>query len=281
MANTKISALTSATTPLAGTEVLPIVQSGVTVKVPVSDLTAGRAVAMLTANIGDASSQNGVFDAVVGSASATTGDNTGLVIVSNSTGKGWIGFNNANNASIPGQVTYNHNTNVMDFYSSGTYSFSNGNVTLSTGNLVIGTSGKGIDFSATPNTGTSELLADYEEGDWTPTDQSGAGLTFTSVTGFYTKVGRLVTCTFGLTFPATASGANLTIGGLPYTSISSGPPNVSGGSLTYTTAAVNSAGFAIGQGATTGLLFNSAGAFFANAAFSGAILRMQFTYTAA
>lgn len=44
MANTKISALTSATTPLAGTEVLPIVQSSATVKVAVSDLTAGRSV---------------------------------------------------------------------------------------------------------------------------------------------------------------------------------------------------------------------------------------------
>ncbi len=45
MANTKISALTAATTPLAGTEVLPIVQSGSTVKVSVANLTAGRAVA--------------------------------------------------------------------------------------------------------------------------------------------------------------------------------------------------------------------------------------------
>jgi hypothetical protein len=42
MADKKISALTGATTPLAGTEVLPIVQSGSTVKVAVSDLTAGR-----------------------------------------------------------------------------------------------------------------------------------------------------------------------------------------------------------------------------------------------
>jgi hypothetical protein len=178
-------------------------------------------------------------------------------------------------------VTYNHNTNVMDFYSSGTYTLSNGNVTVSTGNLIIGTSGKGIDFSATAGTGTSELLSDYEEGDWTPVDGSGVGLVFTTVTGFYTKVGRLVTCTFGLTFPATVSGANVTIGGLPYTAIGSGPPNVSGGSLTYTTAAVTSAGFAVGQGATTGLLFNGSGAFFVNATFSGAILRMQFTYTAA
>jgi len=39
MADTKISALPAATTPLAGTEVLPIVQSGVTEKVAVDDLT--------------------------------------------------------------------------------------------------------------------------------------------------------------------------------------------------------------------------------------------------
>jgi hypothetical protein len=38
MANSKISALTSASTPLAGTEVLPIVQSGATVKVAVNSL---------------------------------------------------------------------------------------------------------------------------------------------------------------------------------------------------------------------------------------------------
>jgi len=44
MADQKISALTSASTPLAGTEVLPIVQSGATVKVAVSNLTAGRAI---------------------------------------------------------------------------------------------------------------------------------------------------------------------------------------------------------------------------------------------
>ena len=44
MPDVKISALTGASTPLAGTEVLPIVQSSSTVKVSVADLTAGRAV---------------------------------------------------------------------------------------------------------------------------------------------------------------------------------------------------------------------------------------------
>jgi hypothetical protein len=42
VANSKISALTSATTPLAGTEVLPVVQSGATKQVSVANLTAGR-----------------------------------------------------------------------------------------------------------------------------------------------------------------------------------------------------------------------------------------------
>ena len=45
---------------------------------------------------------------------------------------------------------------------------SSGDVTLNTGNLVIGTSGKGIDFSATANASNgsniNELLDDYEEG---------------------------------------------------------------------------------------------------------------------
>jgi hypothetical protein len=42
MADKKISALTASTTPLAGTEVLPIVQGGVTKQVSVANLTAGR-----------------------------------------------------------------------------------------------------------------------------------------------------------------------------------------------------------------------------------------------
>lgn len=42
MADAKISALPASTTPLAGTEVLPIVQGGTTKQVSVANLTAGR-----------------------------------------------------------------------------------------------------------------------------------------------------------------------------------------------------------------------------------------------
>lgn len=101
-----------------------------------------------------------------------------------------------------------------------------GNVTLSTGNLIVGTAGKGIDFSITSEgsgTMTSELLADYEEGTWTPIDSSGASLSFTGVSGRYTKVGRCVTVLAEVTYPSTASAANAIIGGLPFTSSGSDP----------------------------------------------------------
>jgi hypothetical protein len=52
MADKKISALTAATTPLAGTEVLPIVQSGATVKVSIADVTAGRAISATSVTTG-------------------------------------------------------------------------------------------------------------------------------------------------------------------------------------------------------------------------------------
>jgi hypothetical protein len=95
-----------------------------------------------------------------------------------------------------------------------------GNVTLSTGNLVIGTSGKGIDFSSTPGTGTSELLSDYEEGTWTATITLGGGavgVTYTSNTGYYTKIGRQVTALISLVLSNKGSSTgNLAINGLPF-----------------------------------------------------------------
>ena len=51
MADTKISALTGASTPLAGTEVLPIVQSSTTVKVATNDLTVRNVRAAATTGI--------------------------------------------------------------------------------------------------------------------------------------------------------------------------------------------------------------------------------------
>ena len=74
MADKKISALTGATTPLAGTEVLPIVQGGVTVKVAVSDLTAGRSVTALSYNGNTISTGTGTL--TLAAAKVLTASNT-------------------------------------------------------------------------------------------------------------------------------------------------------------------------------------------------------------
>ena len=55
-----------------------------------------------------------------------------------------------------------------------------------------------------------------EEGTWTPTDASGAGLTFTVATAVYTKIGRTVNIQCQMTFPSTANTSNIAIGGLPF-----------------------------------------------------------------
>ena len=77
---------------------------------------------------------------------------------------------------------------------------------------------KGISFPATQSAQSdANTLDDYEEGTWTPTDASGASLTFTSVNATYTKIGNQVIARFVLVYPSTASGATSLIGGLPFT----------------------------------------------------------------
>jgi len=82
-------------------------------------------------------------------------------------------------------------------------------------------SGYGIDFSATPGTGTSELLDDYEEGVWTPELRFGGattGIAYATQYGTYTKIGRLITAygKIALSSKGSATG-NAELYGLPVT----------------------------------------------------------------
>ena len=101
-----------------------------------------------------------------------------------------------------------------------------GNLSLATGNVVMATSGKGIDFSATPGTGTSELLNDYEEGTFTPTvigtTTAGTIGTYFAQTGRYTKVGKLVTVQVYLAYNGGTGTGNLAFAGLPFTIANNG-----------------------------------------------------------
>ncbi len=114
-------------------------------------------------------------------------------------------------------------TNTIAFSTGGTERArisSAGNLSLATGNLVIDTSGKGIDFSATAGTGTSELLSDYEEGTFTPELLFGgnnSGMTYTNQDGVYTKVGNVVHFQIYIRLSAKGtSTGNTSITGLPF-----------------------------------------------------------------
>lgn len=253
MADTKISALPASTVPLAGTEVLPIVQSGSTVKVAVSNLTAGRSVDALgmTLTSTDAGAAAAPLlelyrDSATPAASDTIGEiefngedsagnkqaygliHASILSPTSTAEQGQIHFETAtagvltekmiigttnlviNEIGAVFNVRIEGDTDANLFYTDATNSrvgvgtvgptakldVVGGDIRIDNGNLIVGTSGKGIDFSITshPAGMTSELLADYEEGTWTPAQ--GAGLTVIgafSSSGTYTKVGRIVT----------------------------------------------------------------------------------------
>jgi len=288
MADKKISALTAATTPLAGTEVLPIVQSATTVKASIANIQAAPVSAGVaygvqhldssktpttttsftynTANI----SSNVPTLTIYGGTTAKTGSYRLL------SSDGSVDFAMYSTATAPTFMVFTNQPLAFGTNSANTFRLeTTGDASVLTGNLVISTSGKGIDFSATPGTGTSELLADYEEGTWTPTDVSGAGLTFTSASGRYTKIGNVV-CLFGFVqYPATASGANASIGGLPFTcnaAISSQQ-----GAVTYSqVATVRSIG--VNASSTNTTVYTLAGGVVTNVTLSATVLYFNSTY---
>jgi hypothetical protein len=119
---------------------------------------------------------------------------------------------------------------------------STGDVNIVDGNLIIGTSGHGIDFSATADSGgtvASELLADYEIGTWTP-QLGGSGNSFTyhaDCGGSYIKVGQLVTLLGAIRLTARSGSSQLTLHNFPFTvgDVSSGDSNHEGGVVTHYT----------------------------------------------
>ena len=295
MADKKISALTGAATPLDGTEVLPIVQSGATVKVANNDLrpkqiqsnatsgvlqvagpTAASTRVMTTPDANftvartDAAQTftgNQTFDTSISLAAVdpdftytrykTTVSGSPFITLQRSRGASagvntivqsgdWLGgivwqgangtgyseaaylyatVNGTPGASndMPGAIRMATSADGSASPTTRLDIAATGDVTVSTGNLVIGTSGKGIDFSATSGTGTSELLADYEEGTFTPAYQtSNNDITFTAgtnVNGKYTKVGNMVFFSLMIRGNITGGTGNLRITGLPFASV--------------------------------------------------------------
>ena len=105
MSNSKISALTSATTPLAGTETLPIVQSSTTKQVSVANLTAGRAISASSATLSSLTSGRVTYATTSGLLTDSAnlqfnGTTLGVAVTPNSTWSGYKAIQFGDNGSV-------------------------------------------------------------------------------------------------------------------------------------------------------------------------------------
>ena len=200
------------------------------------------------------------------------------------------GLNSVTNAQVVGSD--DNSTSVMFrgyVISSATYQGSDTTVakftglgkyvdsTLNTGNSYF-TRSNGFTFNNLAIADVADTLAHYSSNTWTPTDASGAALSFTGIAGncFYTRIGNVVTATFNIVFPTTASGANVSIGGLPF-QVKLTSTNVSGGCISYTNAGISPS--ILAQSATsTFTLYSNTGAAIVNSALSGKTIRGVLTY---
>lgn len=191
------------------------------------------------------SNSNNTANARHGLAFTCGGNSTSGIIIS--------AVNNASNGSAELAIQSRTLAGVMQ--DKLTISGDSGDVNVRLGNIVVGTAGKGIDFSATSNAAgmTSEVLADYEEGTWTPTLDNSGPATYTSQVGRYVKVGKTVTANFRIVVSSYVSSGNaLTISGLPFTSYSTNSVYSAGSiNATLLTTAIVSMDMYLPSGTTT------------------------------
>ena len=146
--------------------------------------------------------------------------------------------------------------NKIRMYGNGTAYFA-GN--LSVGGATPTTSGTGITFPATQSASTdANTLDDYEEGTWTPALLLTTGsITFSTVSGGYVKIGKLVYIRANFSGSATISSptGDLRLSGLPFTAGQVG----AGSTTSYNMAAgAYSINLETLAGTTTAYIFNFA-----------------------
>ena len=197
----------------------------------IDDNATSTAITMLANGRVGLATTNPLVDLQIGDTSATmslggtpTVNGTGrLKFINTNTQSNWqISHNDS--ASSTFQIAHSTATGGSTFSTPDLTIKNNGNVAVVAGNLVIGTSGKGIDFSATSDgsgTMTSEVLDDYEEGNYTATLTMGSGTASLSTADVaYTKVGRLVTISGQVRIGSVSSPSGTMQISLPFTCLS-------------------------------------------------------------
>lgn len=137
-------------------------------------------------------------------------------------------------------------------------------ITVTSTDALAGTTRVEGNIDEASNTLHATAIGWYEEGTWTPTDTSGAALTFTSATGKYTKHGNTANLRGSVTYPVTANAAGNAIGGSPFTALSG--TGARQGQVTYSDFA---AGIYAVPGSTGLTFYSLAGAQLSNLQLSG------------
>jgi len=145
--------------------------------------------------------------------------NSGMSILSGASSNGAIVFGDSG-ATADGYVNYNHTNRKMELGTAGVTQW-----TLdSSGNLLPAATDHGIYLGVNSAT-ASNLLDDYEEGDWTIGFETSSGAMTMNSTykyGKYTKVGNMVTVTgyaIGAGLGSATSSQGVTMTGLPFSVI--------------------------------------------------------------
>lgn len=159
---------------------------------------------------------------------------------------------------------------------SGTYPNPTVTTTHLSAALPIAQGGTGV---TSPSTA---ILSDYTAPTaWTPTDGSGAGLTFTVTDARYVKIGKVAIVSGAITWPNTSDSSNAKIAGLPLTSFA-GTAAIGGGATSSVTGAIGQPAFiAVLPNTTTFTLQGVGGGTFTNVVLKNTTITFTITYITA
>ena len=195
-----------------------------------ADVTGGMNITTGSLGVGINNTTTTGFSRTIRVKGSSTSSGVSGLFAESYAGSAWFGFYSGSSTTDTPALLYPYNgaLRIGTTNSVGTSGFAERLRLTSAGNLKFVTPGTGIDFSATANssgTMSSEILSDYEEGTFTPAAGSPAiSGTNPTYTGFYTKIGNIVTCR--IVVSSTGNDLNVTsyavITGLPFTSAASG-----------------------------------------------------------
>lgn len=163
--------------------------------------------ASITGGVGD-SIRGHLLTAQINRASSGTHTNADNVLITTPSNIGSATVTTASTLRVTGAPSFGTNNYALKIDAGG--SRFDGLVDLGAGQLK---------FPSTQNASAdANTLDDYEEGTWTP--NVGGSATYTTQTGTYTKIGRLVFIRCILTINSIGTGSTGTISGLPFTAAS-------------------------------------------------------------